>query len=329
MRMKDVVAVILAGGQGSRLGILSDKRAKPAVPFGGKYRIIDFTLSNCVDSGIFNVAILTQYRPRSLNDHIGIGKPWDLDRKDGGVQLLQPYLGRHDEDWYKGTADAVYRNLHLIERERPDLVAVFAADHVYRMDVRQMARFHQERGAEVSVAAVPVPIEKASAFGILATGSAGELCDFQEKPLRPAPMATDPDRAYASMGNYLFDPPVLQEVLEQANQRGDTDFGHHILPNLPHRHRVFAYDFAGNKVPGVRPQEERSYWRDIGTVDAYRAAQRDVLGPMPRFNLGNPEWPIRGDAHRVRNRMAPTAAMASAGTTHIAMGASAHAALAQ
>ena len=323
-----ILAMVLAGGNGTRLHPLTAEHAKPALPFVHGYRIVDFVLSNLVNSDISPIYVLAQYKPQSLITHIRTAwAPWCDDGQPAITIVLPQTSGEAGP--LKGTADAVYRNLHLIERERPDLVAVFAADHVYRMDVRQMARFHQERGAEVSVAAVPVPIEKASAFGILATGSAGELCDFQEKPLRPAPMATDPDRAYASMGNYLFDPPVLQEVLEQANQRGDTDFGHHILPNLPHRHRVFAYDFAGNKVPGVRPQEERSYWRDIGTVDAYRAAQRDVLGPMPRFNLGNPEWPIRGDAHRVRNRMMPTAAMASAGTTHIAMGASAHAALAQ
>lgn len=230
---------------------------------------------------------------------------------------------------FKGTANAVYQNLRLIERERPDLVAVFAADHIYRMDVRQMARFHQERGAEVSIAAASVPIETASAFGIMATGSAGELRDFQEKPERPVPIPTDPGHAYASMGNYLFNPQILLELLDQANRRGDTDFGRHILPRLAYSHRVFAYDFASNEVPGVRPREERGYWRDIGTLDAYRAAQRDVLGPLPRFNLVNPKWPIRGDAQRMPRRMAPPAAIASAGAPHIAMGAGANAPLSE
>ena len=194
---------------------------------------------------------------------------------------------------FKGTADAVYQNLHLIERERPDLVAVFAADHVYRMDVRQMARFHRERGAEVSIAAVPVPMEKASAFGIMATGSAGELRDFQEKPERPAPTGATPGRAYASMGNYLFNPGVLRELLEQANRRGDTDFGHHILPRLPHSQRAFAYDFASNQIPGVRPvrrarllaryRHDRSVSRRAagraGALAALQSCQSQVADP--------------------------------------------------
>jgi glucose-1-phosphate adenylyltransferase len=222
---------------------------------------------------------------------------------------------------FRGTADAVYQNLHLIERHKPDLVAVFAADHVYRMDVRQMARFHQERGAEVSIAAVRVPIAQASAFGIMAVGPAGELHEFREKPERPAPIPTDPDRAYASMGNYLFSPRVLVELLEEANRRGDTDFGRDIMPLLPRRRRVFTYDFADNTVPGVQPYEERGYWRDIGTVDAYKAAQCDVLGPLPRFSLVNAEWPIHGDAYRVRRRIAPPAATASVGTRRVAVSA--------
>ena len=323
-----ILAMVLAGGNGTRLHPLTAEHAKPALPFAHGYRIVDFVLSNLVNSDISPICVLAQYKPRSLITHIRTAwAPWS-----GGAQpaitiaLPQTYS---EGGSFKGTADAVYQSLHLIEREQPDLVAVFAADHVYRMDVRQMASFHQERGAEVSIAAVPVPIEQASAFGIMATGSAGELRDFQEKPERPAPMATDPGRAYASMGNYLFNPRVLLELLDQANRRGDTDFGRHILPRLPHGRRVFAYDFASNLVPGVRPYEERGYWRDIGTVDAYQAAQRDVLGPLPRFNLVNPEWPIHGDAYCVRRRIAPPAAMASAGTPHIAMGASANAPLSE
>ena len=203
-------------------------------------------------------------------------------------------------------------------------MAVFAADHVYRMDVRQMARFHQERGAEVSIAAARVPIAKASAFGIMATGPAGELREFLEKPERPGPIPGDPNCAYASMGNYLFDPRVLVELLEEAHRRGDTDFGRHVMPLLPRRRRVWAYDFAGNKVPGVQPYEERGYWRDIGTVDAYKAAQNDVLGPLPCFSLVNAEWPIRGNAYRVRRRIAPPPATASAGVRRIAVSAQAN-----
>jgi glucose-1-phosphate adenylyltransferase len=315
-----ILALVLAGGKGTRLHPLTAEHAKPALPFARGYRIVDFVLSNLVNSDISSIHVLVQHKPRSLVTHIRTAwAPWS-----GGAQpvmrTIVPEVSSEGGS-FKGTADAVCQNLHLIERERPDLVAVFAADHVYRMDVRQMARFHQERGAEVSIAAISVPIDKASAFGIMVTGSAGELHDFQEKPERPAPMGTDPNRAYASMGNYLFNPDVLRQLLEQARRRGDTDFGHHILPRLAHSRRVFAYDFASNRVPGVQSYEEQAYWRDIGTLEAYRAAQRDVLGPLPRFNLVNPHWPIRGNIYRVRRRTLPPAAMASVGAPHIAIGA--------
>ncbi len=319
-----ILAMVLAGGNGTRLHPLTAEHAKPALPFAHGYRIVDFVLSNLVNSDVSRIYVLAQYKPRSLITHIRTAwAPWS-ECACPAIDVVLPETGS-DEGAFKGTADAVYRNRHLIERERPDLVAVFAADHVYRMDVRQMATFHQERGAEVSISAVPVPIEEASAFGIMTTGSAGELRDFQEKPERPAPTANDPGRAYASMGNYLVNPRVLLELLEQANRRGETDFGHHILPRLPRSHRAFAYDFAGNRIPGVRPYEERGYWRDIGTIEAYRAAQRDVLGPLPRFNLVNSRWPIRGHAYRVQKRMLPFVAMASAATPHAAIGASADA----
>jgi glucose-1-phosphate adenylyltransferase len=303
-----ILAMVLAGGNGTRLHPLTAEHAKPALPFARGYRIVDFVLSNLVNSGISTIHVLVQYKPRSLIAHIrNAWAPWCA----GAQPAITVALAQANAEGgpFKGTADAVYQNLDLIERERPDLVAVFAADHIYRMDVRQMARFHQERGAEVSIAAAPVPIELASAFGIMATGSAGELREFQEKPGRPAPMPADARRAYASMGNYLFDPGVLRELLEQAARRGDTDFGCHILPRLAHSHRVFAYDFGSNIVPGVRPYEERGYWRDIGTPDAYRAAQRDVLGPLPRFDLVNPHWPIRSGAYRAPPRALPRGAM--------------------
>jgi glucose-1-phosphate adenylyltransferase len=194
---------------------------------------------------------------------------------------------------YRGTADAVYQNLDILHRHKADVVAVFAADHVYRMDIRQMVSFHRKRNARVTVAAVPVPIERASDFGIVASGPAGELIDFQEKPRRPAPMPGDSSRAYASMGNYLFSASALVELLEAANGRGDTDFGCHIMPRLTKSHHAFVYDFSTNRIPGVQPYEERGYWRDIGTLDAYTAAQRDVLDPLPRFSLVNPHWPVR------------------------------------
>ena len=290
-----ILAMVLAGGNGTRLYPLTAEHAKPALPLAAGYRIVDFVLSNFVNSGISPVYVLLQYKPQSLIEHIRTAwTPWSRGDEPAIAVVLRETNGV--SAGFRGTADAVYQNLHLIERHKPDLVAVFAADHVYRMDVRQMARFHQERDAEVSIAAVQVPIAQASAFGIMAVGSAGELHAFLEKPERPAPLPADPLRAYASMGNYLFNPRVLVELLEQANRHGDTDFGRDIMPLLPRRRRAWAYDFASNTVPGVKPYEERGYWRDIGTVDAYEAAQRDVLGPLPRFSLANAEWPIHGNA---------------------------------
>jgi glucose-1-phosphate adenylyltransferase len=298
-----IVAMVLAGGNGTRLRPLTEEHAKPALSFAGGYRIVDFVLSNLVNSNISSIYLLAHYKPHSLITHIRTAwARWSQGRQPA-ISIVLPETSS-DDTMPNGTAVAVYRNLHLIERDRPDLVAIFAADHIYRMDVRQMVRFHQERGAEVSIAAVPVPIEIAAEFGIMTTGAADEVLDFQEKPKRPTPIETDPGRAYASMGNYLFDPGILIDLLKQARRRGDTDFGHHILPKLPHSHRVFAYDFSRNTVPGVRPQEERGYWRDIGTLDAYRAAQRDVLGPLPRFELSNGKWPIRGDVGWARERLA-------------------------
>jgi glucose-1-phosphate adenylyltransferase len=291
-----VLAMVMAGGNGTRLQPLTAEHAKPALMFAAGHRIIDFVLGNLVNSRTFPIYVLAQYKPQSLVEHIRVAwAPWSTGRKPT-IHVVLP--GTHGAgEPYRGTADAVYRNLHLIERHKPDLVAVFAADHVYRMDVRQMARFHAERRAEVTIAAVRVPIAQASAFGIMTTSPAGELHEFREKPEQPSPTPSDPGRAYASMGNYLFDPRVLVELLEDANRRGAPDFGHHIMPLLPHRYRAWAYDFASNTVPGVRPYEEHGYWRDIGTIEAYRAAQCDVVGPLPRFNLANPEWPISRSAY--------------------------------
>ena len=303
----NVVALVLAGGNGTRLHPLTVEHAKPALPFAVGYRVIDFVLSNLVNSQLTSIHVIAQYKPRSLVEHIRTAwAPWSR----GPYARISVVLPQTDAQpgMFRGTADAVYQNLDIIDRHKADVVAVFAADHVYRMDVRQMVSFHQARDAEVSVAAVPVPIERASAFGIVATGPAGELRDFQEKPERPAPMPADPSRAYASMGNYLFNASALVKILEEANRRGDTDFGGHIMPRLTNGHRAFVYDFSGNKVPGVQPYEERGYWRDIGTLEAYQAAQRDVLGPLPRFSLVNPNWPVRGSIYR-RYRESPRAGL--------------------
>jgi glucose-1-phosphate adenylyltransferase len=294
--MKKILALVMAGGNGTRLHPLTAEHAKPALVFAAGYRIIDFVLGNLVNSGTFPIYVLAQYKPRSLVEHIRTAwAPWSKGREPAIKVVVRESGGTAEP--FKGTADAVYQNLHLIERHKPDLVAVFAADHVYRMDVRQMARFHQQRAAEVSIAAVRVPIAQASAFGVMATNAAGELLEFQEKPAWPSPIPADPAHAYASMGNYLFNPRVLVELLEEASRHSATDFGQHIMPFLPRCRRAWAYDFASNEVPGVHPYEERGYWRDIGTIEAYRAAQRDVLGPLPRFDLANPQWPIRRGAY--------------------------------
>lgn len=290
-----ILAMVMAGGNGTRLHPLTAEHAKPALMFASGYRIIDFVLGNLVNSRTFPIYVLAQYKPESLIEHIRSAWAPLTAGREPRINIVLPETTGAGAP-FKGTADAVHRNLHLLERHQPDLVAVFAADHVYRMDVRQMARFHQERGAEVTVAAVRVPLAQASAFGIMATGPGGELREFLEKPAQPTPIPNDPTHAYASMGNYLFTPRVLVELLEQAHREGATDFGRDILPLLPRRDTAWAYDFASNEVPGVLPSEERGYWRDIGTLEAYQAAQRDVLGPQPRFRLANPDWPIRGGA---------------------------------
>lgn len=291
-----ILALVLAGGDGTRLYPLTAEQAKPAVPFANGFRIVDFVLSNLVNSKVSTIYVLAQYKPHSLVRHIeAVWAPW-LTGPRSSIGVVLP-RSESAADQYSGTAGAVHQNLRLIERHRPELVAVFAADHVYRMDVRQMADFHQERRADVTVAAVPVPIESAPSFGVMATGPDGSINEFQEKPERPAPIPTDPSRAYASMGNYLFDPDVLAGLLDGAKKNGGTDFGRDVMPKLPRCSRMFAYDFASNEVPGVRPYEETGYWRDVGTIDALKAARNDVSGFQPRFNLWNPRWPIRGENH--------------------------------
>jgi len=278
-----ILGFVLAGGEGSRLRPLTLERAKPALGFAGGYRLIDFVLSNLVNSGVDPIYVLAQYKPSSIVEHVAA--VWG--------PRIRPLLPARPEG-YSGTATAVQQNMSVIERAAPDLVAVFAADHVYRMDVRQMAAFHRVRRAQVSIAAVAVPIESARAFGVIVTGSEGRVLQFQEKPRQPRPLPDHPDRAYASMGNYLFDPGVLAQALGEMQRRGGKDFGHDVLPRLPGRYRVFAYDLAENVLPGVRPYEEPAYWRDVGTVRALLAAREDVEGARPRFKLRNPSWPIRG-----------------------------------
>jgi glucose-1-phosphate adenylyltransferase len=289
-----IVALVLAGGEGTRLHPLTAEQAKPALPFANGYRIIDFVLSNLVNSRISTIYVLGQYKPASLIAHIEHAwKPWFAGTQ-GTIKVLLPRsntLGGH----YKGTADAVYQHLDLLQAHSPDLVAVFAADHIYRMDVRQMAAFHAERGAEATVAAVSVPLREASSFGVIAAEADGRVHEFREKPAQATPTPGDPARAYASMGNYLFEPAVLERVLKEARRFGDTDFGRDILPRIAGATRLYAYDFGANQVPGVQEFEERAYWRDVGTLAALAAAQQDAMGARPRFNLWNRRWPIRGE----------------------------------
>ncbi|MCC6135286.1 MAG: glucose-1-phosphate adenylyltransferase [Candidatus Contendobacter sp.] len=291
MKQPKILAFVMAGGEGSRLQPLTVDNSKPSLPFGSRYRIVDFVLSNLLNSGIQAIYMLVQYKSQSLIEHVR--KAWVVSpmRNEEFVTVVPPQMMRGG-DWFQGTADAVYQNINLIQLHDPDLVVVFGADHIYRMDLQQMVDFHHERAADVTVAALPVPLADASAFGVIAADHAGRVSEFQEKPANPAPMPSDPTRAYASMGNYLFDAKVLVQALKEANQRGEHDFGHNILPKLKETHRLFAYDFSTNKVPGTKPYEEIGYWRDVGTLDAYFEAHQDMLGLTPRFDVFNPQWRI-------------------------------------
>lgn len=288
-----VVAFVMAGGEGRRLRPLTAHCPKPALPFSGAYRLIDFALSNLYNSKVHSIYVLAQYCPEPLLLHIAHAWTPPGTEADDFVQPLLPAAG-DEHSMYRGTADSVWRNLHLLDRLQPDIVAVFAADHIYRMDVRQMIEFHRERNADATVASIPVPTEGASRFGIISADERGHIYGFDEKPQTARSMPGNPDHAYASMGNYLFNPGVLRQVLAEATQRGEHDFGRHVLPRLIHRgNRLFAYNFSDNYIPGFQPHEERAYWRDVGTLEAYAAAQHDVRGPMPRFELCNTAWPIR------------------------------------
>lgn len=291
MKQPKILAFVMAGGEGSRLSPLTSQDSKPSLPFGSRWRIVDFVLSNLLNSGIHSIYMLVQYKSQSLIEHVR--KSWVVSpmRNEEFVTVVPPQMMRGG-DWFQGTADAVYQNVNLIKLHNPDLVLVFGADHVYRMDIQQMVDFHYERAADVTVAALPVPLADASSFGVIAADHAGRVNEFQEKPANPAPMPSDPTRAYASMGNYLFDAKVLVKALEEAHARGEHDFGQNILPKLKETHRLFAYDFATNKVPGSKGYEEVGYWRDVGTRDAYFEAHQDMLGLEPRFDVFNPQWRI-------------------------------------
>jgi len=287
-----IIAFVMAGGQGSRLQPLTDARSKPSVPFGSRYRIVDFVLSNLVNSQIRTIYLLVQYKSQSLIEHVR--KAWTISPllQDQFVTVVPPQM-RSGANWFQGTADAVYQNVNLIEEHAPDLVVVFGADHIYRMDIRQMIDFHKARQADVTIAALPVPIEDAKSFGVIAADGAGRIQAFQEKHAAPSPMPGNSACAFASMGNYVFDTEVLLRALHDCQQAGETDFGQHVLPRLlTAGRRLFAYDYASNVIPGIKPYEARVYWRDVGGIDAYFNTHKDVLGAEPLFDAFNPEWPI-------------------------------------
>ncbi len=292
-----VLALILAGGKGERLYPLTRERGKPAVPFGGKYRIADFVLSNFVNSGIYALYVLVQYKAQSLIDHVR--NAWRLGGLPDQFVLVVPPQMRWGETWYQGTADAVYQNLNLLLDFAPDLVAIFGADHIYRMDIGQMLAFHQAQRADVTVAALPVPVERASGFGVMVTEPDGRLVGFEEKPASPPPMPGDPSRTLASMGNYLFTREALVDaLLEDARRSTNHDFGRTILPELVPHARVYAYNFLENAVPGIQSHEEVGYWRDVGTIETYWQAHMDLLGRTPKLDLANSQWPIHTAAYR-------------------------------
>lgn len=288
-----ILAMIMAGGRGERLFPLTFERSKPAVPFGGRYRIVDFVLSNLINSQIFSIYLLVQYKSQSLIEYVR--ENWGLSAlmSDHFVTVVPPQM-RYGKDWFQGTANAVFQNMNLIRQHNPDLVIVFGADHIYRMDIRQMIDFHLSRNAQCTVGAMPVPIEKASSFGIIDTDKDSKIKAFLEKPQYPPSMPSDPDRSYCSMGNYIFNTDTLIKGLIQAERKKEYDFGKHVIPNLlDEGEMMYAYDFATNVIPGTQPYEEAGYWRDVGTIQAFWEAHQDMLGDKPLFEINNDQWPIR------------------------------------
>lgn len=265
--------MLLAGGQGSRLGVLTQKVAKPAVSFGGKYRIIDFPLSNCINSGIDTVGVLTQYQPLRLNSHIGIGIPWDLDRNIGGVTVLPPYEKSGNSEWYTGTANAIYQNLEYMEQYNPEYVLILSGDHIYKMDYEVMLDYHKSNDADITIAAMPVPFEEASRFGIVVTDENNQITDFQEKPEHPR-------SNLASMGIYIFKWSALKEALITLRNQSNCDFGKHIIPYcFDKKEKIFAYEYNG-------------YWKDVGTLGSYWEANMELIDIIPVFNLYEEFWRI-------------------------------------
>jgi len=290
---KNVLGMILAGGEGNRLYPLTEQRAKPAVPFGGKYRLIDFALSNFINSSVYSVYVLTQFKSQSLTEHIN--ESWRFGSLIHNHFILPvPAQKRTGDSWYQGTADAIYQNINLIEDGNFDFIAVFGADHIYRMDLQQMIDFHIKKKADVTVSAIPVPIEDAKSFGVIEVQEKFRIIGFQEKPKRPKPIPGREKEAFASMGNYLFNKDFLIDILykDAKDKNSSHDFGKDILPKIFNTSRVYAYDFRRNRIPGIS-KKEIGYWRDVGTIKAFWEANMDLRSVKPDFNLYNKKWPIR------------------------------------
>lgn len=290
---KSVLAMVLAGGEGTRLAPLTEQRAKPAVPFGGKYRIIDFVLSNFVNSGIESIFVLTQFRSQSLTEHIING--WNVVSSHGKNRFVIPVpaqMQTQDKRWYSGTADAIHQNMHLVKDSAPDLLAVFGGDHIYKMDISQMVDTHIEKDAIATVAAIPVPLEEAKEFGVIQIDEDGRIIGFQEKPENPIPMPNNPDMALASMGNYIFNTDAITELLTNDNLNKDSshDFGKDILPSIVDTGRLFIYNYHENVIPGTNGAIQT--WKDVGTLKAFYDANMDLKAPEPTLDLYNQKWPI-------------------------------------
>jgi glucose-1-phosphate adenylyltransferase len=289
-----VLGIILAGGKGTRLFPLTKERAKPAVPFGGKYRVVDFVLSNFINSGIYSIYVLTQFKSQSLLQHLSDGWQFGGLLKSHFIIPVPAQMRLTGETWYRGTADAIYQNINLIEQSNPHLVAIFGADHIYRMNITSMVEYHEHKRADVTVAAIPVDRRMAAEFGVIETARDGHVVAFHEKRADAPSIPGDPSRVYASMGNYLFSARALLRELHMDAERDDSshDFGRDILPSLVQRADVFAYDFQTNQIPGEDPSAP-AYWRDVGTLDAYYEANMDLRSVSPSLNLYNREWPLR------------------------------------
>ncbi len=289
-----VLAFVLAGGKGTRLYPLTKERAKPAVPFGGKYRIVDFVLSNLINSGIYSIYVLTQFKSQSLLQHLRDGWQFSGLLTSQFIIPVPAQMRTPDETWYQGTADAIFQNVNLIEQSDPDLVLIFGADHIYRMNIRSMIEYHLAKKAEVTVAAIPAPRRHAVEFGVIEAAPDGSIVAFHEKNPSAPSMPGDPERVFASMGNYIFSRKRLHDELyaDANNEESTHDFGRDILPSLVGRAPMYAYDFNTNVIPGD-PADQEAYWRDVGTVDAYWAANMDLRAVRPSLNLYNQEWPLR------------------------------------